>query len=115
MHGDVTALDQPHHLAPEKAVDKYVGRAGIRWVGDGAQLYSNLIEERATNAGYRFIVADTQQIHGDADAWIIMVRALTLAEHVASLALTRLQDASPATANGLRAIYVRPSDAEMKL
>ena len=115
VQGDVIALDQPQHLAPERAIDKYAGRRGVRWVGDAAQLYSGLIEERATNLGYKFIVADNEEIDSVTDAWIIIAPALTLAEHIASLALMRMHDGLQQTANSLRAIYVRPSDAEMKL
>jgi tRNA threonylcarbamoyladenosine biosynthesis protein TsaB len=115
LQGAVSALDQPRHLSPDKAIDQYVGRAGIRWAGEGARLYSDLIELRATSAGYRFIVADKQETDTVTDAWVITIPTSTLAEHVTSLALMRVQDGLPATANSLKAIYVRPSDAEMKL
>jgi tRNA threonylcarbamoyladenosine biosynthesis protein TsaB len=114
-HGVVTALDSPQHLSPERAIDKYIDRAGIRWVGEAAQLYSGLIQQRATTAGYAFAVADKQKVDSVNDAWIIVVPALTLAEHVASLALVRAQAGLQTSANSLKAIYVRPSDAEMKV
>jgi tRNA threonylcarbamoyladenosine biosynthesis protein TsaB len=113
-HGAVSASDSPQHLSPERAIDKYIDRAGILWAGEAAQLYSDLIQQRATSAGYRFAVADKQKVDSVNDAWIITVPALTLAEHVASLALVRAQAGLQTTANSLKAIYVRPSDAEMK-
>lgn len=113
--GAVTASDSPQHLSPERAIDKYIDRAEVLWAGEAAQLYSDLIRQRATTAGYRFVVADKQDVDSVNDAWIITVPALTLAEHVASLALTRAHAGLQTTANSLKAIYVRPSDAEMKV
>ena len=113
-HGAVTALDSPQHLSPDSAIDKYIDRAGILWAGEAAQLYSGLIQQRARTAGHRFVVADKQELDVN-DAWIITVPALTLAAHVASLALIRAQAGLQTTANSLKAIYVRPSDAEMKV
>jgi tRNA threonylcarbamoyladenosine biosynthesis protein TsaB len=113
--GAVTALDSPQHLSPERAIDKYIDRAGVRWVGEAAQLYSGLIQQRATTAGYAFSVGDKQEVDSVNDAWIIAVPVLTLAEHVASLALVRTRAGLQTTANSLKAIYVRPSDAEMKV
>jgi len=114
-HDGVTASDSPQHLSPERAIDKYIDRAGILWAGEAAQLYSGLIQQRATTAGYRFVVADKEEVDSVNDAWIITAPALTLAEHVASLALIRAQAGLQTTANSLKAIYVRPSDAEMKV
>jgi len=114
LHGTVTASDEPQHLSPERAIDRYVGRPEIRWAGEGAQLYSGLIEQRATTARYPFTVADKSNIDS-VSGWTITVPALTLAEHVASLALMRVHGGLQTTANNLKAIYVRPSDAEMKL
>jgi len=114
-HGAVTASDSPQHLSPERAIDRYIDRGGILWAGEAAQLYSGLIQQRATTAGYRFVVANKQEVDSVNDAWIITVPALTLAEHVASLALIRAQAGLQTTANSLKAIYVRPSDAEMKV
>jgi tRNA threonylcarbamoyladenosine biosynthesis protein TsaB len=114
LDGGVIALDQPQHLAPERAIDKYTARSGIRWAGDGAQLYADLIRERATESGYKFICADNEPIDSVTDAWIIIAPAATLAEHIASLALMRIREGVQQTANNLKAIYVRPSDAEIK-
>ncbi|HEY6244794.1 MAG TPA: tRNA (adenosine(37)-N6)-threonylcarbamoyltransferase complex dimerization subunit type 1 TsaB [Pyrinomonadaceae bacterium] len=113
-HGAVTALDSPQHLSPDSAIDKYIDRAGILWAGEAAQLYSGLIQQRARTAGHRFVVADKLEVDVN-EAWIITVPALTLAAHVASLALIRAQAGLQTTANSLKAIYVRPSDAEMKV
>jgi len=114
-NGAVTASDSPQHLSPERAIDKYIDRAGILWAGEAAQLHCGLIQQRATTAGYRFVVADKEEVDPVNDAWIITVPALTLAEHVASLALIRAQAGLQITANSLKAIYVRPSDPEMKV
>ena len=114
LHGSVAASDEPQHLSPERAIAKYIALPEIRWAGEAAQLYSGLIEQRATTARYPFTVADNSEFDS-VNGWIITVPVLTLAEHVASLALAGVHGGLQTTANSLKAIYVRPSDAEMKL
>jgi tRNA threonylcarbamoyladenosine biosynthesis protein TsaB len=110
----VTALDEAQHLSPGGAIDKYSSRSSIRWAGDGAQLHSDLIEERAKTLGYRFSVHNNGMIDSDSGAWILTKPELILAEHVASLAVKRFQDGLQQKPDSLKAIYVRPSDAELK-
>jgi tRNA threonylcarbamoyladenosine biosynthesis protein TsaB len=110
--GAVTALDQPAHLSPTQIIEKYRTLGNICWVGEGADLYAGLIRESAIQKGYQFTeAAGTEE---STDGWRTVKPTSNLAQHVASLALSRLQvmDARP---NDLRAIYVRPSDAELKL
>jgi tRNA threonylcarbamoyladenosine biosynthesis protein TsaB len=98
-NGAVTALDQAQHLSPVRAIDRYRGHARILWAGEGAQLYSRLIDEARSAS----------------DTWIISVPPTALAEHVALLASTRASEGLAQRAHSLKAIYVRPSDAEMKV
>jgi hypothetical protein len=107
-------LDQAHHLSPERAIERYIGRSGIRWAGEGAQLHSSVIEDRAKRSGYIFTIAKDETIESVAVEWVVTVPRSTLAEHVALLAITRAKEGLAQAASTLRAIYVRPSDAEMK-
>ena len=106
--GVVIALDQPAHLSPSQIIEKYRTLSKICWAGEGADLYAGLIRESAIQNGYQFTDA------AGTDGWRIVKPASNLAQHVASLALSRLGEMDVAP-NGLRAIYVRPSDAELKL
>jgi tRNA threonylcarbamoyladenosine biosynthesis protein TsaB len=110
--GVVTALDQPDHLTPTKLIEKYSAISRILWAGDGAVFHSGLIRESAIEKGYRF--TETGGMEASADGWRVVEPASNLAQHVASLALSRLR-ITVATPNNLRAVYVRPSDAELKL
>jgi tRNA A37 threonylcarbamoyladenosine modification protein TsaB len=110
--GVVTALDQPAHLAPIKAVERYMDFGGICWAGEGSQVYSNLIQEFSTKTGRVF--AGINIATSEAGAWRIAPPPLNLAQHVASLAISRVARDDIQTAESLRAIYVRPSDAELK-
>ena len=111
----VTPLDRPHHLAPEKAIEKYVEQPGIRWAGEGAQLHSSVIEEHAKRSGYPFTIAADETLESFGDGWVVTVSHATLAEHIALLAITRSKNGLVQAANTLRAVYVRPSDAELKV
>jgi len=104
----VVPLDQPAHLSPSQIIEKYRTLSKICWAGEGADLYAGLIRESAIQNGYQFTDA------AGTDGWRIVEPASNLAQHVASLALSRLGEMDVAP-NGLRAIYVRPSDAELKL
>jgi len=110
--GVVIALDQPAHLSPSQIIEKYRTLSNICWAGDGSDLYSDLIRESAIQKGYQF--TEAARIEESTDGWRTVKPASNLAQHVASLALSRLQE-TDVTPNDLRAIYVRPSDAELKL
>ncbi|HSB26922.1 MAG TPA: tRNA (adenosine(37)-N6)-threonylcarbamoyltransferase complex dimerization subunit type 1 TsaB [Pyrinomonadaceae bacterium] len=114
-NGEVMALDDARHLPPVRAIENYLDRGEVLWAGDGAQNYSNVIREFALKAGYSFISDAPVKFESRPKAWVLAEPPLSLAEHVALLAVNRVQDQSGLTANSLRAMYVRPSDAEIKV
>jgi tRNA threonylcarbamoyladenosine biosynthesis protein TsaB len=93
--GGPTELDQPAHLPPQKMIERYAEFADILWTGEGAQLYKTMIQ--AARAEAKIVAADS-----------------VLAIHVGVLALKRFASDSDHGPNDLHAIYVRPSDAELK-
>ena len=96
-HGRVHSLDEPAHLSPARMIELYGQLDGVVWAGDGAKVHSQLINESVAPR-----VAS------------IVESPVNLAQHVASLARAKLAtEANPGT-NELHAIYVRPSDAELK-
>ena len=111
----VVELDQPEHLSPVRALEKYWDHEALRWAGEGAQLHANLIREGAVRKGYRFVEENNVGRRADTNAWVLANPAVNLAEHVALLAVIRFSQDRDQTVNTLRAIYVRPSDAELKL
>jgi tRNA threonylcarbamoyladenosine biosynthesis protein TsaB len=113
--GTVLALDQPGHLSPGKAIEKYIARDRIRWAGEGADRHSDLIQEIGAKAGHTFFGAGDESVESVTDGWTIAPPPSNLAQHVASLAMCCTNNAGEQTATNLRAIYVRPSDAEMNV
>jgi tRNA threonylcarbamoyladenosine biosynthesis protein TsaB len=96
--GAVTSLDEPAHISPQKMIDKYGSLETALWCGEGAIAQRELIESSA--AGRQ---------------WQIAPRTDNLARYVAALALTNFQRDELIAPDALQAIYVRPSDAELKV
>lgn len=90
----VTALDQPAHISPQKLLEKYGAFDDLLWCGEGAIANKSLIEQRPH--------------------WQIASQTSVLATHVARLALIKFHKQQLERADTLQAIYVRPSDAELK-
>ncbi|HKS09271.1 MAG TPA: tRNA (adenosine(37)-N6)-threonylcarbamoyltransferase complex dimerization subunit type 1 TsaB [Pyrinomonadaceae bacterium] len=94
----VTALDEPSHISPQKMIDKYGSLEKVLWCGAGALAQRELIEGSA--AGKQ---------------WRIASRTENLAQQVAALALRDCRQDRLVAPDALQAIYVRPSDAELKV
>ena len=112
----VTELNAPRHVAPEIMLAQLDGsERDILFVGEGARLYANQMSQRAQKLGFPFIA---KEFHGDAEreeGWRVAPRSqMPLAVAVAKLALKNLALNELVTAGELRAMYVRPSDAELK-
>ncbi len=90
--GFVTALDQPTHISPRRLLEKYGSLEDVLWCGEGAIANSALLEKGRV----------AQQVSN-------------LATYVAALALTRFRENQLQQPDSLQAIYVRPSDAELKV
>ena len=89
--GLVTALDHATHISPQKLVEKYGSLEDVVWCGEGAIAHSAML----TNGR---VAAPVQN----------------LATHVASLAVRRFHEGQLQASDALQAVYVRPSDAELK-
>lgn len=94
----VKALDEPSHISPQKMIDKYGSLETALWCGEGALAQRELIESSA--AGKQ---------------WRIASRTENLAQQVAALALRDCRQDRLVAPDALQAIYVRPSDAELKV
>jgi tRNA threonylcarbamoyladenosine biosynthesis protein TsaB len=116
--GNVEELAEPTHLAPHKLLDLLVSMPSIiTFAGEGAQAYSELIRERALAWGIEYI--ENLKEAGEAVAqgrktWLLARSNGLLAESVAARALKRYRAGEACRPEDLRAIYVRPSDAELK-
>ena len=96
--GAVTARDDAAHIAPKKMFDKYGSLQRVLWCGEGAIAQRELIESASSSK-----------------EWRIAPQPQNLARHVAALALQNFSVGQLVAPDALQAIYVRPSDAELKV
>jgi tRNA threonylcarbamoyladenosine biosynthesis protein TsaB len=113
--GVVTEIEDPTHMPPALLLEK-VARlgGGVKWVGGGALKYGEQIRQAAEAAGLDFVSTGDG---GEADdgAWVLAANVDALAETVAVLARARFFEGGGVwDAGALGAVYVRPSDAELK-
>ena len=94
----VTARDDASHIAPQKMFDKYGSLKKVLWCGEGAIAQRELIESASSGK-----------------QWRIAPQPQNLARHVAALALRNSRVGQLVAPDALQAIYVRPSDAELKV
>jgi tRNA threonylcarbamoyladenosine biosynthesis protein TsaB len=113
--GVVRELDAAAHLSPKRLLERYSGIRRIKWAGAGAQAQRELIERAAKEAGLSFLQAALDPIPDASAAEFLELAAdeANLARHVAALALQAFAADRLQSADSLRAIYVRPSDAEL--
>src|SRR5687767_516935 len=93
----VEALDEAAHIPPTRLLERYGDLVSVTWCGPGAIINRELIEGAA----------------GGRD-WRIASETINLAAQVAKLALQRFKQNQFDDAYALRAIYVRPADAQLK-
>jgi tRNA threonylcarbamoyladenosine biosynthesis protein TsaB len=112
--GSVMELDHPAHLSPQEVHARYGSHAQIRWCGEGAHLQRKMIEEWAAQRGIDFSQMQGDAIDTNEIGWQLSAPEPNLAKHVAYLALLQLGKGQTGGPDSLRALYVRPSDAELK-
>ena len=111
--GIVTALDNPGHIDPETVRLKYGTEPNVHWCGEGAHAHRDEISLWAEQNGFSFNelrAANTESQTG----WTLAPQEFQLAGHIAALAQVRLLRNETVDPNSLTALYVRPSDAELK-
>jgi tRNA threonylcarbamoyladenosine biosynthesis protein TsaB len=108
---DVTALDEATHISPQLMVAKYGSYAQTIWAGEGAQAQLEFLRAEAGRRGIPFNFA--ADVNGS--GWSVAAKNERIAESVAQLAGRDYRAGKIAEPEALRANYVRPSDAEMKV
>ena len=110
--GVVMELDQPGHLSPRELFERYADQSQLRWCGEGAHSWRHEIQKWADSKGIGFVEAGDDA--EDTPGWTLAPPVPMLATHVAALAFARFLNGEAGDPNSLRALYVRPSDAELK-
>ena len=91
----VTESDKATHISPQRLVEKYGSLESVLWCGEGALANRALLETKP--------------------GWHVAPPSSNLAEHVAWLAFSEFREDQVVHPDALQAIYVRPSDAELKV
>ena len=102
--------DTAAHLSPAKLIERYGGLERVLWAGNGAHNERDFLAEQAEHLGRRFDDVTNQGEGG----WRLAPSVENLAPHVAALALRDYEAGAVQSAQSLSAIYVRPSDPELK-
>jgi tRNA threonylcarbamoyladenosine biosynthesis protein TsaB len=110
--GALVELDQPAHLTPDELRNRYRRHPQIRWCGEGAHAWKEEIRKWADSENIRFVESHDDDFH-DELGWTLAPPAPILATHVAALAFAEFQQGKAGDPASLRALYVRPSDAEL--
>jgi tRNA A37 threonylcarbamoyladenosine modification protein TsaB len=88
-------LDKATHISPQRLLAKYGSLESVLWCGEGAIANEGLLKQQPGSQ--------------------IAPPIPNLATHVASLALMKFREKQLEHPDALQAIYVRPSDAELKV
>ena len=115
QHGQVYPLFAPVHLTPQKLLEKVRAEKRLKWAGEGALIHTEAIHAQALAEGISFC----HESRGDCivvsnePQWSLVSAQDALAAEIGRQALLRVRACEVETPERLRAIYVRPSDAEL--
>jgi tRNA threonylcarbamoyladenosine biosynthesis protein TsaB len=110
--GSVTELESPTHIPPTLLLERMSGLGGgLKWTGGGALKFQELIKERAEAAGIEFASVEAHDVALES-GWVVVPASEALARSVAEMAQAAYVRGEHV--EGLNAVYVRPSDAELK-
>jgi tRNA threonylcarbamoyladenosine biosynthesis protein TsaB len=110
----VAELDAAAHLSPQKLLERYGALKNLTWAGPGAYAERNFLAGIAEEQGIHFRDEVGHHDSKREPGWTLATKAGNLARHVAILALRDLETGRIQSPQSLSAIYVRPSDAELK-
>jgi tRNA threonylcarbamoyladenosine biosynthesis protein TsaB len=120
VSGDGRALevDKAAHLSPQRLMERYGAESQLIWAGSGAHLQRDFLSGYAQQQGIVFIDPSQGSVTATdgpgQSLWHLVAKEKNLAKHVAALAVESFQRGQLQSPHFLSAIYVRPSDAELK-
>lgn len=112
--GHILPLDEAAHVAPDALFKKLGGVRDIVWAGEGAQAQREQIYTVAREEGIAFMEEGGAEEKDSTGGWRLARPAENLAATVALIAFDRYSRGLAIGHEDLHAIYVRPSDAELK-
>jgi tRNA threonylcarbamoyladenosine biosynthesis protein TsaB len=93
--GTVTPLDQAAHLSPHHTIERYQSMRELKWAGAGALQHRELLQQQE-------------------GLWSIAPAEELLAKNIALMSVSKFEGGELLAPEDLHAVYVRPSDAELK-
>ncbi len=111
--GRVKELDSAAHLSPQALGEKYGQLEDVTWAGTGAHAQRDFLKALAQERGIAFHEM-TNSSEERFQGWKLAPEIDNLAGHVGALALQSFASGATQSAHTLTAVYVRPSDAELK-
>jgi tRNA threonylcarbamoyladenosine biosynthesis protein TsaB len=112
--GEVEGSGAPVHTPPARLLESMRAGGGVKFAGGGAHKFRELLSERAAALGLKFEELADARAEPSEDVWALAPPVESLAAEVGALALSMYKAGERGGADDLRAIYVRPSDAELK-
>jgi hypothetical protein len=109
IDGAVLEKDTASHLSPLKLIERYGHLDDVTWAGSGAHAEREFLGEHARQRGLTF-----SQGAKPVKGWRLSPQVENLARHVAALGLRAFEMGKVQSPQSLSAIYVRPSDPELK-
>jgi len=111
VRNEVSAFDQAMHIGPQALLAKYGSYDPITWAGEGAHGQLEVLRKEAERREIPFGLAT--DVNGS--GWSLAPKNENIAESIAQLAAREYHAGRTIEPGDLRADYVRPSDAEMKV
>src|SRR5579885_1590213 len=112
--GVIVEREKPSHVRPARLIERGAGLGGaVKWAGGGAHKFEGLIRDGAVASGFEFKSVKDERYVAGAGEWVVAPVGDALALSVAAIARMKFSRGESESAEGLRAIYVRPSDAEL--
>ena len=116
--GEIIEHGSPTHESPSNFVERVARTGGgVKWAGNGSNKFSEMISKHAEATGLKFVTDsafDVETNEPAANEWMLVSLKQALALGVGSLAKIRFENGAATSADELRALYVRQSDAEIK-
>jgi len=116
--GKVLEYEEPTHVSPAGFIERVARNGGgIKWAGNGSSKFSEMVREQANASGIKFVTDYAEKLETNepsANEWMLATSFQALAWDVGALAKIKLEDGAVSSAEELRALYVRQSDAEIK-
>jgi tRNA threonylcarbamoyladenosine biosynthesis protein TsaB len=116
--GAVTPHNEASHQSPEKSLADAIKYNQLTLAGEGVQQHESLVKAMAERARVSLAYekeALSENVEAVEKLWRIASPAATLATNIAVLAYMSYRRGETTGPEQLKAIYVRPSDAELNL